>query len=1283
MLHSKAASRKSPAKEKRVPPASLTEDVPIDPKRRLPIELRVLIAPPSSDALTASVGSRRYENVRRYEWSSTELVHRRVELRRPHWLLDGATSPLLHDITQRLPYSMLPYSMLLVTHCTISVSAAEEEEKELIISSDSFTEQGAFDEAVSALPLSCSIRVDGQVAGFDRGEPLLGQVTISLSLQLHSSDHIPPDSYMGLAAVRSISVLEAADRATSTFWEVDHSADRRRWSEEAAVNTPLVATRLADIVEDTVRLSTHFALLPSVVVPMCARLMRVSMRVDNVPVGLSQGLIQDDAIALFELVSPLDTSVDIQELLNCHQQRVTAASSLVDVKASDWGEVAALSSFMAIAPIARLSSLFLVCSPAVRTGRPLTVEVSFTSSALLQLRGFHLPTPTLTFQLHSRAFGVQASFAMISGEARAQLSISSTKGGELEQLQCSTQVKLHGTGELRVAGECMDLMRMSDVMAAQADNQPPSAPLSSLTTVAWLTERVIARYLPSLRPSVPPADLRPTYHPFNDIYSSYHFPSHRMAAPVLHNLTMQLDDSTAAVESSSTARCVLVDGVGPGRGAGTTHMHLSFSPLLHADCNLSFPQLLSLGGLHEMAAILPTALIATVRFKSATSHLVVRASDGVADFTLGIANCGVSRLDELLWFIRLAARGIAPATSPQSVAHSSPSLSGQPATASSGVPGPTPSSEEMLLSSAVTRWIKLQCREKINEAVFPHLTTVCAQEYLRPLWQYVYCDTEGGVTADQSQVKAFDSGHMGVCRHQHYHLSIPTGYRPMNSLVALQPHLPHGFHEVPVSEQLFSADPVLTSSDSSSSSSPSSQSSSAPTLSRLNAVERGLSTHWLARLSVDAMDVFHSCMDYLDCNSLFFGLLPATHSLPPAVSAAITSASYWRHSLIIRYGRYSDIGRWSAEVLERWRREGPQLQREDINVRFKKSTEQQQRLLQLVDQQEKQLARYGVFHAAALHIQIRLNRFLICVMQQPVDLVVPQRAVSAVASASPASLTSAHKPAHLHMPEAAFPLLLSAPPFCPLPAGTKKFKLLWDGEKAHFANNGVSGRALDNLPTGESTGDFLGLLATRAEWHRSSVWSLYTGPTYIYSNLSGARPGSAVIIAPSTLLVPADQWDRPFEGRVDESRLIQLLYPSDANTLPIVRRTPGRGNNKMTVYSPTLVVCFKRLGIDRLISRIRRQWLRAAQLIQADGRRQVEDGEGVQEKQEKDSMQTEEAEDEQDKESEDENGGSDDESSDDVAEAVAVQEEAGGMHLVRPLMKRLLNDMESAMYAST
>ena len=1295
MLQSKKARKSAPGVGVDGPLGAT--DAVVDSQRPAPIELRVLIAPPSGEALKASIGSRRYENVRRYEWSSTELLHRRVELRRPHWLLDGASSPLLHDLTQRLPYSML-----LLTHCTIATHSTgtdngrmEADQAAAVLSSDSFTEQRAFDEAVSALRLSCPLRVEAQVAGFDCGEPLLGLMSISFTLQLQSSDHVAPESYMGLAAVRSISAREVANRATPAFWNADHSADRRRWSEEAAANTPAVTTRLAAIAEETVRLSTLFTLLPSVVLPMSARLMRVSMTVDNLPVRINRGLIQDDGVALFEpdtaLLDPFGSSVDIQAVLNFHKQRVLA-SGRVDEKDGE-SEASALSSFMAVSPVARLSSLFLLCSPAVRTDKPLTIEMSLTSTAPLQLRGFHMPAPMLTFQLHSRATGVRTN-TMLSGEALALLSISSTSSGGPRQLQCSTQVRMQGTGEMNVNGEPLDLLRMSDVMAAQTDKQQPSAPLSSLTTVRWLTETLVARTVPCLRPSHPPAGLRPPFHPFNDIYSSYHFPSHRLAAPVLHNLTMELQLSDDHATATAPA-CVLLDSCGPGRGADSTHVHLSFSTLLRAGRTLSFPQLLSLGGLQEATATVPAALLASVVFSSATSHLVARASDGSAGCMLGVAKCGISHLDELLWYIRLGVRETAPAcaATPQPVVSS---------LRSGGATRQLPpgfsalrarlSSEELMQSTPVSRWLRLQCRERINEAVFPRLAEPCANRCLRPLWQHVYCVTDDGVTAEQSQVEEFDRGHMGVCRHMRYHPSIPTGYRPMNALVALQPHLPHGFLEVPVTQQLLTP-PATALVLAVSASGPSASSSSSPTPpgpqanhpearspSKLD-VECSPSSNWLVRLSVDAA-VFQCCLDYLDCNSIFFGLLPAAHSLPTFVSAALTSASYWHRSLITRYGRYSDMSCWSADVLEQWRREGLQQRRVDIQARFNTDTAQQQRLLQLIDQEEKQLARYGVFHAAALDIQGRLNRFLVSVMHQPAELVIPQRAVPAAASAWQASQTAASKPALLHVPEAALLLLLSAPPFCPLPEGTKRLRLLWDGEKPHFSRDGVNGPTLDNVPTGQSAADFCGLLASREVWHKSAVWSLYTGPTYVYSDASSAGQVGAVAIDPSSLSVPADQWGRPFEGSVDPSRPILLLYPSDVNNLPVVRRTPGRGNNKLAVLSTSLTDCFKRLAVDRLISRTRRLWLKAAQARRADLERHSDSNDDLDEKHEKDDQQMEDAEEVDEEGEQNEENGSDDEGSEDEVE-VAELDQASGLDMVRPLLKRLLNDMEVAMYACT
>lgn len=63
----------------------------------------------------------------------------------------------------------------------------------------------------------------------------------------------------------------------------------------------------------------------------------------------------------------------------------------------------------------------------------------------------------------------------------------------------------------------------------------------------------------------------------------------------------------------------------------------------------------------------------------------------------------------------------------------------------------------------------------------------------------------------------------------------------------------------------------------------------------------------LLDLMIGMPPLWFCCLDYLDLNSVMFGLIPALHSLDDTAFASPTSTKYWKSRLLREFGAFSDI----------------------------------------------------------------------------------------------------------------------------------------------------------------------------------------------------------------------------------------------------------------------------------------------------------------------------------------------------------------------------------------
>ena len=568
--------------------------------------------------------------------------------------------------------------------------------------------------------------------------------------------------------------------------------------------------------------------------------------------------------------------------------------------------------------------------------------------------------------------------------------------------------------------------------------------------------------------------------------------------------------------------------------------------------------------------------------------MVVRTgADGGVVCVAGSVECGSLVSDQLLFFNRFAPRIALPTVS------STPRQRG------------LDSHVHDLLASPVNRGVSLQCRSVLDPAVFPQLAALTHGQCLEPLYQYVHWETEGDLNLSTDEGEKFRSAYAVLGCLSSLPV-IPHHIRPTNAVLALQPHLSDGYVELPalvVSPLPFSTtlpDTAISTSTvlrSSPSSSLSASSPSRPSPALLSFTSGGC-------------DVFIECIvPYLDTNSLLFGLLPAVHSLA-AFTAALTSSSYGRRVLVARYSTFSDAALWSNELLSALRDEGFNQQRVEGNREAEAKSEVINNTIsnkksEQIDIEENRAHRHEMHWAAAFDLQARINKYLIRVMLQRKEDILPQlyqpppvaapHSLPASSDAQP-STPGTVRPVYRTVPDAAMELLLCVPPFFPLP------RRVGSGHQLHSIalaeEYSLGGRTVSN-PSPHRT-DFAAFMRSTDEDIIRSTWSLYMGPVYVYENKHTADRGWVVPNAEPCRAL----WEAPRYRLVEKvESTVRLTYIDDVNQLPVVRRlVRGAGfpadyssaHNELHLFTATLADCFKVRGVTALIERTRLQWRKIA-----------------------------------------------------------------------------------------
>ena len=1073
------------------------------------LRLRITALPPAFRTSTDANESKEQRDKRlRRETAGGRLRYRP----KPHIVLRSESTDDFYDLIQALPTAQLVLADFTITTAATSGST--------LCQSHTFDSQHALDEAIAALPLHIPLTVQGDVASFDHQHRVLDAVRITLTLTLGEMD----ESTVALLAASTVIPTSASSTPRS----------------------PAVVPRSAIVDEPSSKFATHFRLLPDLIIPLPARLVILDKNGINC-ISLVFEVAQHSSD-----LSPASSPFNLAAVLNYHLQRLSSScASEYSNYPTPWQPLRDsrdnFSAFIALCPSVHIASVKL----AYELGRSesVVIDVEVLSSTDMQLNGFQIVQPLLCFQLHSLLSGVQRS--SIEGPAVAIYTVAGSD--ELTTLSTHVTIGKQNARDMVVRGDCLNVMRMADVLAAHGyeDNlhiEPttrfssrfsPLTNLSSTTALPWTFDSVLAQHVPWLMPCDVPgksglasADLRGSsqaecMYDLSTLSTSGTVTCRNVTLGFLHpssSSTSSSSSSSSSTSSSTSPFAAILQLVNPPylgqpRVGNYKRYQLQLSQLCNdTSATMSFAQLIRLVNLP--IDVIPPALLHGLHISKLEVMLIgPGAASGGAVWMAGTAQCGPSKHDQVLFFNRIAPpAAISPNHSERKTNHQFNSPNN--------------------ICSSVERWVRLQSRPLLNAAVFPQLAALTAGRCLDPLYEYMLCETEGGVLLSDHELRQFNEEWCTMSGHYLSHPLCALPLRPTNAIFALQPHLPNGYLELPPTAltALPTSANLTRPAATSASSSPSPQTSAVP--SRL-----------IVELTERSVELFRQCVDYLDTNSLLFGLLPAVHSLA-AVTAALTNGAYGRRALLVRYGAWSDAALWSAELLSEWRRDGCR----DSSIAHS----------------------CDVYWAAIHDLQSRINKYLVWAMQQRKEHVLPQlyHLPYASHSASAAAAPGTARPHFLTAPDAVMALLLCVP----------AFHSVCINDREHLASS-TSVYSLASTVSSRSAVDFAGFVYTEDDVDEDSVWSLYMGPVYVYENERSAGRGYEVDMA--ELMQRRDESGAQL---VDSSRVVRLMYIDDVNQLPVTRREECDGD--VSLCAINTAACFKAMKLVQTIERTRAKWRR-------------------------------------------------------------------------------------------
>lgn len=680
--------------------------------------------------------------------------------------------------------------------------------------------------------------------------------------------------------------------------------------------------------------------------------------------------------------------------------------------------------------------------------------------------------------------------------------------------------------DITVRGDPVDLIRLADVLWIRERNTSLPPVLTSSTEISHFLESALEQFslypmtkLPSSPAGVSESDKKLFESGCNLIHARYHLDTHRIENVSFKNICFEHKSrdrvwSLPVMVSSATFQKFFERGI----------VQIRLDPLLqykqYSDCSkpplvftvLTLADFLHMICLEELVDTVPLSVRSSVKICSCSITLYMDSDDTRLFKWTAEAVCGPLKSDKIYVSHQLDTEG------PQ-VAMTLPSwmttMDAKPVTL-------------MTVQSSRSAHIWLDSSSLVANCVDPSV-------------QYVLCQYVDQATSSRS-----DSD---------------SPLSTISAFVTEQPHFDSGFlviHATRDSDTRTNSVPMFMS----------------PPLPLSAAIPTACNHNQLVSLILGMQPVWFNCLDFLDLNSLVYGLVPALHSLDKTTVASTTSPKYFKRRLISEFGDVSSIELFDTEVL---------------NVLLSRK----------VEQHAPAVEKYCVEYLAAIEYQCRINGFMLDVMHQAPERVLPQRSIllackslgdfsnNGVSTATPVTVRDFTATS---VPRAMLSLLLCTPPWIQVldSYSGNAFVFRREHGSEHVKQHLLKRSHAHGLP------QLLAFLASSGSCG-ALLWCLYTGPLYVYENTYSSHLGIRVdVTAERRQTINQGSHSIPMHTH----NPIRMINIPDSNDWPVVAQAIGCCNEgPLCIAAPNMHEFFEHYGINRMIVRMREYWKAKVLLI--------------------------------------------------------------------------------------
>ena len=510
------------------------------------------------------------------------------------------------------------------------------------------------------------------------------------------------------------------------------------------------------------------------------------------------------------------------------------------------------------------------------------------------------------------------------------------------------------------------------------------------------------------------------------------------------------------------------------------------------------------------------------------------------------------------------------------------------------------------VSSELHSFLRIDQWQRINANHFPRLLDATRGRAVAPSFHYEECAMQPtDAVLDAAGVAAFSRFVLDVCEDCHkpgYQWLVNDTQRLIahSGFVAVQPHLPYGRLLIDTAAAI-AAHPAIAQqgalgpSAAAASESNSSTSSGSSTSSSKRVRLSGGGPHSLLLALLDMHGLTALLLDQLDSNSIIYGLCRVSRR-----ARALTSdqTDYWHQHFNTRFAHYyyctTDSSRdeqWTVAALQSWREQ--LIKRRQREQAAAAGSDKDETLPSAVhDWTRQSVYAASVFYAASVDLQCRFNAFQLRTMMQPPYLVLPQT-VAQPDDQEEEEEDAAHiqpsvlRPPRVYgVPAALRSVLCITPPFCAdlRPRYVGDVELLWGRSLSDCTLSALVPSAQPHPSRGPAAAAvelrplFIPVMQARAGESDLAVWSLYTGPTYVWSGQRVPAAAAGVQVAVNSVAdgVP--------------SRPVEQLFVQSSDALLVTRLLPQLERHLQS-YSHDLASCLQQKGVPAVVQRVQLRWL--------------------------------------------------------------------------------------------